>query len=151
ELRLALQSSLDQAAMEVSEHNTLNDFLAYASQEIRTPLMSVKGSLDLLEHGELGELPEAALEFVKVANSNSRGLLRLVNDLIEAQQLQTGRIGYDFKVVDSRSLIEGILQSAASQAADRRLSVIPRLGHLPNILADPDRVRQALLNLLSNV
>jgi len=150
ELRLALQSSLDQVAAEVSERNTLNDFLAYASHEIRTPLMSVKGSLDLLEHGELGELPQAALEFVKVANSNSRGLLRLVNDLLEAQQLQTGRIGYDFKVVDSRGLIEDTLKSVSTYATDKQLSVIVRLGYLPNILADPDRVRQALLNLLSN-
>jgi PAS domain S-box-containing protein len=128
-----------------------NDFISTVSHELRTPLTSIRGSLGLVAAGAAGEIPSKAAGLIKIAHSNSERLVRLINDILDIEKIESGRMPFDPRVMALRSLIEQAIESSGNYLAERNVSV-----HLddqaPGALAavDPDRLHQVMLNLLSN-
>ena len=128
-----------------------NEFVSTVSHELRTPLTSIAGSLGLLAGGVAGELPERASKLIRIAHSNSERLVRLINDILDIEKIESGKMSFDVKPVALRPLVEQAVQ-ANSGFADGfgvRLEIAPG-GEDAVVLADSDRLMQVVTNLLSN-
>lgn len=121
--------------------------LADIAHELRTPLGILQGQLEALMDGVL----PLTLEQVAQIHDEVRHLARLVEDLRLLTLAEAGQLRLDREWVDLRRLIEETVDGIALQAAEKGLHLEIRLpGELPPVPADPLRVRQALMNLLSN-
>jgi PAS domain S-box-containing protein len=124
-------------------------FVSSVSHELRTPLTSIRGVLEMLSDGDAGELPEIAHDLIATAQRGSERLSRLVNDIIDVEKLASG----DFSVVprptDIPALVGEAIASLEGLAAATGVQL--RFGELAGkALCDPDRVEQALVNLIGN-
>jgi PAS domain S-box-containing protein len=128
-----------------------NDFVSVVSHELRTPLTSIRGSLGLLAGGVAGELPEKARSLVEIAAKNGERLGRLINDILDIEKIESGKMGFRFAPVELGALVEQAVESnrAYAEAYGVELRIA---GTLPEarVWADADRVLQVMANLVSN-
>ena len=125
------------------------DFLANMSHELRTPLTSILGFTQLT--AEQGELSDLSRTYVGRVDDASRALLALVNDILDFSKLEAGQVVMHPQPVDLTQLARGTLDLFTPQAGARDLAVTLDCDADELVLAlDPDRLRQILLNLVSN-
>ena len=141
-----------------------SDFVAKASHELRTPLTSIKGAMDYISV-RLQSIALAAdgtsdaaspsrladlLTFFDIIKKNAERLIRMVNDLLDLERIEQGKAELHFTEVDMSLLIREVVAGFTSSAVTRNISVrVETPDNLPAI-ADGDRLRQVLINLLSN-
>ena len=128
-----------------------NDFVSVVSHELRTPLTSIRGSLGLLASGVAGGLPEQARTLVEIAAKNSERLVRLINDILDIEKIESGQMGFRFVPLELEPVVEQALESNRAYADAlgvelRHTATVPGA----RVWADPDRLLQVLANLLSN-
>ncbi len=128
-----------------------NDFVSVVSHELRTPLTSIRGSLGLLAGGVAGPLPEKARSLVEIAAKNSERLGRLINDILDIEKMESGRVGFRFAPVELGPLVEQAVESNRAYAETYGVE-LRTAGALPEarVWADADRLLQVMANLLSN-
>lgn len=128
-----------------------DEFVSTVSHELRTPLTAIAGSLELVAAGVLGELPAQAKNMIAIAHNNSRRLIRLVNDILDIEKIESGRMPFDLAPQPLAPLIERAIAETASfaESFDIRLVFANQDASLGS-LADADRLLQVLTNLLSN-
>ena len=88
-----------------------DDFVATVSHELRTPLTSISGSLGLLVGRWAGELPESAARLLTIAHTNSQRLVRLINDILDIEKIEFGRVVFKMGQIDVRTLVEQTIES----------------------------------------
>ena len=137
-----------QAALRHSEQ-LKDEFLSVVGHELRTPLTSIRGSLGLLAGGVLGELPEDAANMVAVAVLNTERLGRLVNDILDIERMAAGSLVLEPVAVDASELVEQSIQVVQATADAAGVTLRSDTAAL-TVLADADRIVQALVNLLGN-
>lgn len=127
------------------------EFVAMVSHELRTPLTSIRGAVGLLAGGVLPQVPPQAQELLDMALRNCDRLSRLVNDLLDLEKVESGRMTFDRVPLEAGHLLESVRSSMVGYAEARqvRLAVTLPSGPLP-FRADPDRLHQVLVNLVSN-
>jgi PAS domain S-box-containing protein len=128
-----------------------SEFVATVSHELRTPLTSIVGSLRLLEGGAIGQLPEPVKRLIGIAHDNSQRLTRLVDDILDIQKLEAGKVSFNLERTDVKALVMQAIE--ANGAFADSFSVKVRLDDDAAdaaVDADPDRLMQVLMNLLSN-
>lgn len=128
-----------------------DEFVATVSHELRTPLTSIAASLGLLAGGALGTLPDSAMRLLTIANTNCQRLARLVNDVLDIQKIEAGKMTFDLQPLEVRALIEQTIETNRDFAGS--CGVLLRLDDAAATgvaLADPDRLTQVVTNLLSN-
>jgi len=127
-----------------------DEFVLTASHELRSPLTSVQGYAELLLL-EREKLTPKQAETAEVILDSSRHLVRLLNDLLDLARSDAGRLTIRPETTDPTSLIEEAVRTMRAQFEARRqqldLEIEPGL---PTIEADRDRIRQVLVNLLTN-
>ncbi len=126
-----------------------SEFVATASHELRSPLTSIKGFVELLAHG--AELTPRQREFVSIILVSTNRLVDLVNDLLDIARIEAGRIEIHRRPTDLREVITEVAELMGPRLADKRQNLevdVPE--DLPRALADPSRVRQIVINLLTN-
>ena len=126
------------------------DFVSTVSHELRTPLTSIRGSLGLLRGGVMGPLPEEVREMVDIAHGNSERLIRLVNDILDMEKLDAGRVELSLQRVEPEALVRGALEAIGGMAREMDIPIQTHVGPCPPLEADPERMVQVLGNLLSN-
>lgn len=127
-----------------------SDFISTVSHELRTPLTSLRGALSLLSGGPFS-LPESALPLIDIALRNSERLLALINDLLDIQRIESGRLEMNPQEVDLARLVADSL--ADNQAFAAQIGVTFQLVHAEpglRVIGDPNRLLQLMANLLSN-
>jgi PAS domain S-box-containing protein len=127
------------------------EFVATVSHELRTPLTSIAGALALLAGNAAGKLPASAKRLFTIAHTNSQRLVRLLSDILDIEKMEAGKVVFDFKRVEVRSLVEQTIE--ANRAFAEGFGVRIRLDAASvatDVRADPDRLVQAITNLLSN-
>jgi DNA-binding response OmpR family regulator len=87
------------------------EFISMVSHELRTPLTSIRGAMGLLEAGVVGALPPPALELVRIARTNADRLIRLVNDILDLEKLEAGRVELVLAALDPAELVAGALDA----------------------------------------
>ena len=127
------------------------EFVSTVSHELRTPLTSITGSLALLKSDRLGAMPPNAKPLVNIAYSNSERLMRLINDILDMEKIKSGKLSFVFEELDVAMLLYEAARANAAYA--EQLDVKLRVARIPQgilIMGDPDRMAQALANLISN-
>jgi PAS domain S-box-containing protein len=128
-----------------------NEFISVVSHELRTPLTSIRGALGLMAGGAAGALPPKADELVGIAHKNSERLVCIINDILDIEKIESGKLHMQLQAVDVRYLLTQAIE--ANRAYAERFKVNLRLGDLQEgmmVEADPDRLMQVMANLLSN-
>ncbi len=141
---------LAQASMKAEEAARAKAaFLAMMSHEIRTPMNGVLGMIDLLLRSPLNAQQKEQAEIVK---SSGQGLLAILNDILDFSKLEAGRLSLEIIHFDLSKLISGLVKLMESNALKKGLHIDFFLeDDLPKVLVgDPTRLRQVLLNYLSN-
>src|SRR5882672_4369930 len=130
-----------------------DQFLSNISHELRTPLNSIIGFTDLLLTQDLGggPLSEQQRDFLETVARNGRNLLELINELLDLQRIAAGRMDLRPEAIDVAALLAEAAGSVQAQAQKHRHALIvhpPAPGGGLRVMADRQRVRQVLLNLL---
>ncbi len=129
-----------------------SDFISVVAHQLRTPLSGVKWTLSMLLSGDMGELNNEQKTFLmKTYESNAR-MITLVNDMLVADRIQSGRVHYGFKHLDIINLMDNVLFEIAPTASKRNISIIykNKFENLPQAYVDPETMRAVLQNLLEN-
>jgi signal transduction histidine kinase/CheY-like chemotaxis protein len=142
--RLAERSDLDRAK---------DEFISTVSHELRTPLTSIRGALGLLSSGLLGNVDTRAQNLLRIASTNTERLIRLINDILDLERMESGRSPVNLRRCSlydlAREAVE--MMSALGEAAQIRLELHSYAAHDSIYFdADPDRILQVVTNLLSN-
>ena len=128
-----------------------DDFISTVSHELRTPLTSVVGSLGLLRSGAAGDLPPQAQRLAEIAETNTQRLIRLINDILDIDQIRKGRMAFDYAVIDLREVMGKTLETMQGLAERRPVTIDMDLPDSTVLAcADVDRLVQVAGNLLSN-
>ncbi len=128
-----------------------NEFVSTVSHELRTPLTSILGSLGLIMGGAAGEVSAPARAMIEIAHKNSERLVRLINDILDIEKIESGKMIFHLKPAHLMPIIEQTLE--ANRGYGERLGVAFEINARADDLkvnADSDRLIQVLTNLLSN-
>jgi len=128
-----------------------SQFLANMSHELRTPLNAIIGFSDMLAMGLTGELQGQQLEYARIINQSGQHLLEIVNDLLDLAKIDAGKFPLEADDTDPHELANACVEivKEAAQAAGLQLSIECEPA-LPAVIADERRLKQVLLNLLTN-
>jgi signal transduction histidine kinase len=117
--------------------------------ELRTPLTSIRGSLGLLAGGALADKPADAERMLDIALANAERLERLVNDILDLERIESGRLDFERRPQRAGDLFDQTLQVVGTVADERGISFRVEAGD-EAVLGDHDRLVQALTNLAGN-
>ncbi|HEX2210276.1 MAG TPA: response regulator [Longimicrobium sp.] len=126
-----------------------DEFVSVVSHELRTPLTSIRGSLGLLAAGKLGEVPAKGRRMLEIAVQNTDRLIRLINDILDIERIESGRVTMELRRVDAAELAHQAVDVMAAMAEKAGVQLYAWADRQP-MEADPDRMLQVLTNLLSN-
>jgi signal transduction histidine kinase len=126
-------------------------YIATLSHEMRTPLTSIKGAVDLVASGRLGTLPTGAVTTLNVAQRNVDRLLRLTNDILDLEKMDAGKMRVDLEPLPVRDLVQESVQEIHGYAREFDVSVsVDVQVDTAHVMADRARLLQVMANLLSN-
>lgn len=127
------------------------EFISTVSHELRTPLTSIKGALGLVKSEITGDLPDKFKAMLEIANNNVDRLVRLTDDILDAERLESGKVNVQLRALDISTLVEQAVEANTPYAAQHGVSfVVANAAPDAVVLADEDRFVQILTNLLSN-
>jgi PAS domain S-box-containing protein len=128
-----------------------DEFVSTVSHELRTPLTSISGSLGLLAEHWASELPKSAARLLAIAHTNSQRLVRLINDILDIEKLESSRVVFNLSQVDLGSLVAHAIEENGGFAESYGVQVrLDTSSANSDVNADPDRLAQVVTNLLSN-
>lgn len=127
------------------------EFIAVASHELRTPMTSIKGSIDLILSGFAGEISAETQELLEIAQNSCDRLIRLINGILDLAKIEAGQIKLNPVALDLREVAERSIRSVRSLADRSEVTLtLAQPEELPTVEADKDRIEQVVTNLLSN-
>jgi signal transduction histidine kinase/CheY-like chemotaxis protein len=142
-----------QSAAEAARHESLakSQFIATMSHELRTPLNAVIGYAEILQEDLKAEgLHDSAEDAARIRKS-ARNLLGLINDILDYSKIEAGRMDVNAAPVDIRDLVQDAVHTVAHLTATSGTEVVIEIDDdAANVMTDGARLRQCLLNLLSN-
>jgi GAF domain-containing protein/ActR/RegA family two-component response regulator len=157
QLALALDNArayeqLQKTAEQLREMDILkSQFLANMSHELRTPLNSIIGFSRVMLKGIDGPLTDVQKDDLTSIYNNGRHLLGLINDILDVSRIEAGKMELVFEPVDLQPIIDGVMSTAIGLVKDRPVRLIKEVPpELPIVRADSTRIRQVILNLVSN-
>jgi signal transduction histidine kinase len=127
------------------------NFIATVSHELKTPISSIKMSLQLLENKRVGALNAEQQNLVESIKDDAGRLLKITGELLNMTQVESGSIQINIKPVDAKEIVAyavGATRVAADQKQIKLIASVP--DHLPAVLADEEKTTWILTNLLSN-
>jgi len=135
-----------------------DEFISTVSHELRTPLTSIRGALGLLSSGTIGDVDAKALNLLRIATTNTDRLIRLINDILDLERMESGRAPLQIRRCSLRDLCQQAIETMSAMADDSmvHLELVPSTvaqAAAPEALfldGDSDRILQVLTNLLSN-
>lgn len=156
---ITLQEEVERATAELRSANDKlqeldklkDEFVSLASHELRTPMTAIKGSLSTILDGYTGEVSAQAKEFLTAAYNENDRLIRLVNNLLNISRIEAGRFTFTVIRLDMEKLINEVIYSLEPAAKERNIFLkYEKVGPLPPILGDEDKVKEVLINLVGN-
>lgn len=138
---------------EVEVDRLKSEFVATVSHELRTPMTSIRGYVDILLMGAAGALNENQAHFLDIVKSNTERLNILVNDLLDVSRIEAGRVTLSMHPVDLQEVADQVIASVQRRSTEEHKPMQVSLETepaLPRVMADPERIRQILGNLVDN-
>jgi signal transduction histidine kinase/CheY-like chemotaxis protein len=132
-----------------------DEFVSTVSHELRTPLTSIRGALGLLNSGVLGAVDKKSANLLRIALTNTDRLIRLINDILDLERMDSGRSVLQTRRCSLSELIHQAVDTMTAMAdtAEVKLSTqSASQARMPSVYfdGDPDRILQVITNLLSN-
>jgi signal transduction histidine kinase/HAMP domain-containing protein/ActR/RegA family two-component response regulator len=145
-------AELQRTAGQLKEMDRLKtQFLANMSHELRTPLNSIIGFSRVILKGIDGPITEQQREDLTSIYNNGQHLLGLINDILDISRIEAGKMELIFEPLDLQHVINGVMSTAIGLVKDKPIKLEREVApDLPTIRADGTRLRQVILNLLSN-
>ncbi|MCG8671935.1 MAG: response regulator [Pseudomonadales bacterium] len=145
----AKEEALDSRSIAEKAANAKSEFLATMSHEIRTPMNGVLGMVELLRNTKLNH---EQIEYVRTINNSGEALLRIINDILDYSKIEAGRLDIeacDFNLLDLMDECVSIFSIQATQSGVELFYDIDAEAPV-NLVGDPTRIKQVLVNFLSN-
>lgn len=128
-----------------------SEFISIVSHELRTPLTPIKNALSILASGRCGHLEENAMKFVDMAKRNVENLTNIINDILDINKIEAGKMDFNYKLMNIHSVIENVRANFDCVAKEHEIIFnTQEQDNLPDIYADSQRLGQVLTNLVSN-
>jgi signal transduction histidine kinase len=125
-----------------------SEFVSTVSHELRTPLTSIHGALRLMEGGAMN--PAAMANLVTIARTNCERLVRLINDMLDLDKIEAGKLELRCAMLMPADLVQTVLDGVRAMADEYRVRLVRVVGALTAFSGDRDRILQVLTNLVSN-
>ncbi|MEZ4266657.1 MAG: response regulator [Myxococcota bacterium] len=126
-------------------------FLAHMSHELRTPLNSVIGFANILLKNKAETFGDKDMTYLSRIRENGKNLLALINDVLDLSRVEAGKIALDVETVDVESMCRDVVEQLSVQIRERPVTLsFETLGSIPPIETDEGRLRQVVVNLVSN-
>lgn len=136
---------------EVEAERAKSDFVTNVSHELRTPLTSIVGYTSFLLNHAVGPLTEQQENFVRVVHSNGQRLVTLVNDILDASRIESGRLELDIQPVQLDVVAREVIEMFKPQSDQKRLELtLKTTPPVRPVLGDSMRLAQVITNLVSN-
>jgi len=147
----ALEALREEHRKTKQAYEAKSQFLAVVSHELRTPLTSIKGGLDIVNSGVLGDIPDKMVPVLDAAQKNSHRLAVMIDDLLDLQKIEAGEMSFEKTEIDLAAMVSEALASCKSYGdmAGVTFRLEPVSGS-PRIIGDNCRLIQVMSNLLSN-
>jgi signal transduction histidine kinase/CHASE3 domain sensor protein len=129
---------------------TKDQLLSHVSHELRTPLTAAYQFVEILRDGLAGELNAEQLEYSEIALRNLKQLRAMIGDLLEATRVESAKLTIEPQRMNLEGAVKEVCRTLYSPAAEKGIAIENRVGALPDVFADANRVRQILTNLLHN-
>jgi signal transduction histidine kinase len=126
-----------------------DEFVSVVSHELRTPITSIRGSLGLLGTGKLGSLSDKGQRMLEIAINNTDRLIRLINDILDLERIESGKIALSKQPCDLAELIQQAVETMQSMADNAGVTLSVSAVSV-RFMGDSDRLLQVFTNLLSN-
>jgi len=126
----------------------LNEFYVVLAHELRTPLVSMRGSLDLIRTGALP--PEQAQELLDISQTEAQRMLRLIDDLLDLKKIEEGQLKLNLVTVDPQSLVLRAINGLSGMTMECHVQMSSETLSTKLLRCDEDRILQVMSNLLSN-
>jgi PAS domain S-box-containing protein len=128
-----------------------SEFVSMVSHELRTPLTSIRGSLGLIAGGVAGNMPDAAKRLVDIAKNNCERLIRLINDILDTEKMEQGKMRFEMHVVELEPLIAQSIAANEGFAGQHEVALkLVASGATMRVNVDSDGLSQVVTNLVSN-
>lgn len=129
-----------------------SNFISIVAHQLRTPLSGIKWTLSMLLNGDMGELNNDQKTFLMKSYESNTRMITLVNDMLVADRIQSGKVNYGFEHIDVIDLMDSVLFEVSPQAAKKNVSIEykNKFENLPQAYVDPETMRAVLQNLLEN-
>lgn len=128
-----------------------SEFVSFVAHELKNPMTSIKGYSELLAKGAVGPVTEMQGNFLNTIHSNVERMSTLVSDLNDNSKIEAGRLRLDFKAIELAGAVEEVMRSTKRQLDDKKQPANAKMpAKLPKVWADPTRLAQVLVNLVSN-
>jgi signal transduction histidine kinase len=128
-----------------------SNFLSVVSHELKTPLHSIKGFVDIILMGKTGPVSAIQRDFLETVRQQTDHLQRMIDDLLEFSRLESGRVTLRLQPVDLPVVVEAVVDKLAPLAASAGVTLVNLVPEdLPTLAADPWRLEQVVTNLVDN-
>lgn len=128
-----------------------DEFISMASHQLRTPLTSVKGYIDMVLEGDAGKITPMQKKLLSEAFESSERMVHLINDFLNVSRLQTGKFMIEKRPIDLAHVVEQEVDSLKTTAASHSLRLSYRKpAHFPVVKIDENKIRQVIMNFIDN-
>lgn len=148
-----ISDELASANEKLKELDKLKDeFVSLASHELRTPMTAIKSYLWLFLQSTDVQMADKQKTYLERAYQATDRLINLVNDMLNVSRIESGRMDILIKPCDLRKLTREVIEELSSSAENQKVSLVldSKDEHLPSVLADQNKIREVLINLIGN-
>lgn len=159
ELNAELQQRVEAATQELRMSNqqlqrldeAKNEFISMASHQLRTPLTSIKGYLDMLLQGDLGPVRPTQKAVLREAFSSSERMVQLINDFLSISRLQTGTFTMNRQPANLGDIVQSEMILLKIVAKQRNITLSVHIDDdVPSLAIDAEKLRQVIMNMIDN-
>jgi len=148
---LGVVTVLHDITLEKEIEKMKEDFVHSITHDLRSPMTSIRGFVEVLLDGSAGEINEEQREFLKIIDTSSQKLLGMINNILDVAKLETGKMRLNLTEFDPKDIVERVVRILEPQAAKSGVKLSTQgLESIPKIRADTELVERVIMNLVSN-